>query len=921
MSSLTPVRYPARTALGVVVALAQLALAGAAQDRVEIDLDEHLPDLVEVAESRYAEFYDFTPFEAWHGKRVARTKLDEIVRQWAVERARAEGEIAALKADPRRHFEHFLERRLKKHHYFRDALGSSSFELVEGYEPFMLYVQIPDPAPSGYAAKIARYYGPWLQELEKIFIANYVTPQGLARREGHEAYAFFVLSRKSEYDAYNIAHRDLFALEFARAHYSPEYQIGVTYQEKDRSDVDRESLESALHESVHMLQHAYFAGDGYLPSSAWFNEGLAEYLSFTRDKDPRWLKRRPVDFGAVERLAQILLIPAFRSACLLPLSELAQQENYPQFFAWVRRRAEAAGAPPPPDKVAMAALYSHAHLLMHYLHEGEDRGHREAAQDYVRRVMAGEGNAAALESAFAGLDLAQLDAGFVEYLVQVEAGRGRALPPIPPAVPLERLGEAVASPAAAVLAEARSFTPESLRVDVGGDPRLGLAFALADARAGRFSAAARAARALLEGAGEAEELLERELVRLDGWVRLRREFLEHLRAKGKKLHLTVGGERLLAPVERVDEDRVHLGKSVLNLRELALDDIDPLELTARMRDRRKYDFAPSWLFAYPYALNADGEYREVLDLASPQGRALAEDAEGDLLELLRLSAGASALEEVAARGVPAGADEARATWEAVVALVQEHGDASVVAERKPALAQLATLALEATLGGAGVSELLHGEVTDRPLDRIRIEYAFDDPDELLDFAPIDYLASWRERRDLEGDSGFSIEGGALRGVGAAAVRHALEFEGRQTITYELVFHDDDEEEPDSFMLGLCDDGDESFVGAVGVGGLFAFDKLTQFHQQQAPFQPVPGRAFEVEVRHTGKLRIETRVDGERLHQVPCGPLKAGGLFLWVHGDDPVELRRLTIEGEPTEAGLARLRGVWIEGQLAREGLR
>ena len=333
----------------------------------------------------------------------------------------------------------------------------------------------------------------------------------------------------------------------------------------------------------------------------------------------------------------------------------------------------------------LGLLYRQSDLWMHYLSDGEGKKYRRNLHGYVREVLGGNSNADALAIAFAGVPMPQLEEGFLRFLEEHNVD-----PEITALVRTSRVGiDAVSLPKGS---GAKSVAMGRGQLDL--DVSLRFASVLEIARWGRYGAALERMGALLEDP-EAEferDRLERERDRLEGMVELRRDFLEHLGDSGKKLTIKVRGEKLVASVEFVDDERVELGSNRVGISELKLEDIDPLSFADCMRSS-KVGYEEPFLVAYAYVLEGKDDWKKVL-LAdkSSEAVALREDAVNDYPERLELAPSAGGLEGVDRLSSPETPMEAEATLDAIANLLDQFGLEKPVRKRSEALRSIAEFA-------------------------------------------------------------------------------------------------------------------------------------------------------------------------------------------------------------------------------------
>jgi hypothetical protein len=213
---------------------------------------------------------------------------------------------------------------------------------------------------------------------------------------------------------------------------------------------------------------------------------------------------------------------------------------------------------------------------------------------------------------------------------------------------------------------------------------------------------------------------------------------------------------------------------------------------------------------------------------------------------------------------------------------------------------------------------MRGKLTPRK-DGALLVYEFDDPRELEDFSSGTYPALARQTlsREQSDDVPFHVEEGRLVGRGQASLRSLVEFAAPLTVRYSLEFADPEGSGPGfAFALGICDDGLERFLWAVGMQRLECYDmqELTRTDEPQEPIYM--DRPYALELRNDGSVAT-LLCEGEPQSSLKVGTRKSGRFFLCASSDKPVRIERLQIEGRFSPASLERLKSTRIEQELAR----
>jgi hypothetical protein len=897
-------------ALAVLLALSAPA---AAQD-VLFDARRHLPEFDECEASEYALLYPLRDFLVQNEKPVTPAELEELRARWEKERTRVAAEIERIRSVPAEAALWELRKALKPHRY----LGQIVYTRVDTFAPFYFFVKRPDSDEPTYYRTVAEGYGEWFRELERQFVANYARPLGLERRADHLVYPVFVLDSSGAYKDYADA-VETTGLYAARAHYEAELGIAITYENPYQGETRSQQRRAALHELVHALQHAYSPDPKAMPKPVWFNEGLADYLSYCEGLVPAALSERKVDLEALQVVVALAQIPELIDAGLFPIEELVAIESYQQAFEHLAARSGGMLFQIAGEDATIPLLYAQSNLWMCFLHQGEKGRHKEALLRYIGSTLRGDGSLAAFRTAFAGTEPAALDRAFRQWLNE-QSGK---LLRTSAGIPLDPSRADAVAPSAASAASAPAapaFAPAALLPDAA-DPEIAFALAIARARRGELGPA-------LEELGALEARLEpplrervaREVARVTGLRDLRRRFFEHMAARpADKVALQVGGQKVLAPVIALEGETLRLGKSKSGIEKVELDALDSLLLAELVREK-KYGFDAGWAPAYAFVLHGDERWKKLLPAGDAAAQALRADAERDYPARLRLARAAGELARLSAAGPPS-AETAEAALESARALGQEFADLPLVRSKRTALQGLARAALTELFGSQGLVASLRGKVETLAGGRVRLSYAFDSAEELADWTQTGYLAS------LSGGlarADFTVDGGWLRAPGFACMRHVLAFQSALALSCRFRYRVTSQSfDPGlRFLLGCNDDGRLSFAAADAGGGIDVIDLATGFRKQGLASGKgvVLNETYTLELRFDGQQRLESRINGEPSGQSDCGPRKQGGVFLFTSTELPLEVDQLVIEGTPTQDSLTVLREQWIERRLAECGL-
>lgn len=787
-------------------------------------------------------------------------------------------------------------------------LATARFQRFEGGAPFQLWLEQAIPADSNADRAFVEGNGPWLSELARLWEAEYALPLKLEKPARAATLPVYVLRTQESY----VQH---FAARPSLAPYAPyvrfDAQVGavVTYgggkQTQDRAFLRR----ALLHAGVEQLLSAWSSA----PEAAWppwLALGLAQYLSGHRGSQPAALAAHPLDRDALKNVGNLVRLEQGLDVFLPPIEELVASPDLSAALAHLRTRA--GDAPPRPgDGHEYAPWYvqSHACLLVWFLHQGESGKYRPLLYEVLDRGLRGKNGPEVFRTAF-GRDLAPLETSFRRWLQPAlwnETGLNLPIPTEP-----RRLAPAPSAPGTrkvdvAVLAP-DEHEPESL-----------LALALVQARAGAVEAAAARLRAALDGFdAPLRARAERELARLDAFAERRRAFFTALAAPGaRKLEFGEGAGRLLAQVTGVDARAVRLAENKRGLSELVLEELEPLALAEVMRDK-KYAFDPGASAGYAFALGQDERWKKVLSASDPAQAELRADAERDYPARFALARALSLLGELAAGGSPAEAEAATGVL-ARLAELSAHGGRPQVARHAETLRALAHAALELRFAQDGLATRLAGRVEPLPDGRVRLTYAFDRPEELVDWTQNGYLDSHALERARED---FRVDEGKLVTTGFASLRHVLSFEGPQLVRlrYRYVRPAGEHDPRFLLLLGLNDDGQISYAATDSGAALYVQDRASGHVREAAGGAGIViGESYTLELVFDGQ-NYSSRFNGKITAMLSPGPRLRGNPILFTTADFPFQADELVLEGKPTGASLAPLATSWVEERLRALGL-
>ena len=894
----------------------------ASQRAARFDPELQLEGWADVQLSEYRSLYRLEEFQQQAGKFLTGEQVDQLRQAWHVERERVAGQIETLLRDPRARALFRIERDVEAH----PTISRLRTETLQTHDPFVFVIQEPRTLRGTYEEEVVEAFGGDLLRVRALFLNELIKPLGLAERADSGAYPIIVLAGADEYARY-LRTLEGPALFFSQAFYDPKLRAVVTFLEPDAKPGSEPALRRpVLHEAVLALLDGHAQGENR-QREPWIDEGLASWLS-SRVLAQGEPQARPPDKLVLQALVQVAADVDLRATYLLALEELPGMRTYAKVFERMRQQAADAKVALPDYPTALLALYGQAGAWVWFLNEGQGGAHRAGFAAYLAQSLADKGGPEALRRAFQGTTTKELDVAFREYVASSVEGWKQEFE--------QSHGELEATFRLSTVTEStlRNEAEEQVRMvealaPARDDPEVRFALVLRTATDGRFDQAAQELQVVAaeNDAGPLAERFALELERLNAFRTERADFLRSLQESGQKLNLDLDdGRRLLSVVTAVEDERVVLGPNKLGLEELALDDIDPLQLVKLMRTGR-YGFPRSWIQVYPHVLLAsETRDRLLADETGEGARALAAEVEsGGYARWLGLADAVGLLSELSAAGIPEKEEAARAAVEKVRRLVAEHGELELVRARRGALTQLAHRALALLFERDGLPDVLHAKVEDQGQGRWRLTYPFDDPSEATDFVTVPYLNEqrWGGSPGAQASTPFHVADGVLAGKGALCVRHVLEFEGPQTVRMRYVFRTPEGAFDNRIrsMIGLCDDKAGSYITVDMLGGISVMDRARSYQQQvDSSSQMFMDTEHALEIVHDGAERVRTSFDGQPAVEASCGPRLVGALFVWLNSFSPFEVLELSIEARVAPVSLRSLRLDWVQARLKAMGL-
>ncbi|MSR61563.1 MAG: hypothetical protein EXS08_03825 [Planctomycetes bacterium] len=630
---------------------------------------------------------------------------------------------------------------------------------------------------------------------------------------------------------------------------------------------------------------------------------MAEALACTT-ADPR--ATRP-DADALREMVRDAQDERRAFAHLRTLEELLELDEPARLGEYFKASTPAAFVPLDVSR-SWQAFYRQAALLFAYLWADGNGARRGALVAYLGAVLGGNGGAAEFEACFLGAGAAEIERGFLDWLVR-EHQR---------AYPVERID--VERVRAALKRGGKGMEPPPpplALADLTGEERLALALAQwahGDERvAGAALEELGAADADARLAAPLRERVERERRRFSRWTAQRDAYLSSFVGGTSSFAFKLDGKGFKAKVLAFADGVLTLEANRSGRERLAVAEIDALELAQAMPRAGPED----WARLLPYVLREDARAKKLVKEDGGEGSALLADAQADYPARLALGRVAASLLALSKAPEPRTEEALEALLTEARTVLAQGASLALLERKRAALLGRVRAWLETKYELGGPAALLAGKVETLAGERVRITYAFDDPRELEDFDPTLYpvLATKGWGVLKAPDQPFRVEGGTLVGQGRATLHSWLDLVPPYTLRYDLTFVDGEEKGATRwFALGVADDRRERFAWGVNLDVLQVQDGESEAQARGGIERWFMDSAYAMELAHDGKqitLRCETKECS-----LPAGARREGGFFLYVHSEYPVRLAQLEVEAKLLPSSLRRLRALRVERDLA-----
>jgi len=779
-----------------------------------------------------------------------------------------------------------IEKRLKAHPFF----SRITFTIVDR-PPFLFCVERPAVDEPKYELGVANSYLPHLRELLKQFEANYVKPGKLWRRPEAGGYALAVLASAGRYVDFRTAIGDP-SLAMARAHYTPELRLAVTYQDAfARRNTKSEERHALLHEFVHALQHAYSA-NGAMPKPVWFNEGLADYRSSCTNAQSS-LAEPPLQGNHIAAMAFGYGNPAGRFY-VSPIQELVAAVSYGDVVKQAKRRNKAEV----PAETLLSMFYAQSEMFVRFLHEGEKGKYRDGFLRYVAAAQGGASGAAAFEKALAlnGAGMSKMETEWLVWLTGILKERYPRMPNLADkAASGSGAGTKTApmSPPIAFDTSKLHWTEKDLADRFDGARRL-----CAD---GSYDDGLKMLPADSEVPAAQVPFLKRERERIAELVRVRDMALKDLLKRKGRLSMVINGDRVAGNVQRREGDNLVI-KIKRKEQVFPMTVMGPLVLKSQAKRFDLLKGKGRWFEVWARWLN--GETRKRLKGLLKLEYSTMKELRGDLDYDLDADRGRAAAALVTMLSLPQsdGREQALEALATMRELVQAHGESALLQRRKVAIRKLARAYAERAFRIEEPSGLgLKGAVARSAKGVMTASYTKSASAPRADFMPLskqqlEQLPIQQTKTTYAGRSGLTAKNGIYELIGSKWLRWAVPLRGPHTV--QLKFAVSGDFVPD-FGIGIG-------VGPGRMMLVYPTGSVQVIDMQQRVMDSVGGggqliadKVHTLRIEHDGKKRMTVSLDGKQTAKVGnVGRIVGGDVYMYVSSSNPIKVSGIEISGTP-----------------------
>ena len=648
----------------------------------------------------------------------------------------------------------------------------------------------------------------------------------------------------------------------------------------------------------------------------------ASFLASYDSEDIKEIAKKDASFGDLALLVGYTQKSKQRAQYLLPVWRLLGTAHYTAAIDACTAQAKARKVTPGTPWNAYLACRANITLLFHFLWHESGADVQKRTRAFTEDALKGRLKMRPFTKHFEGVDLAELERSYWIWVWKEFNRRDQKKRSDSDNFELfltELMGEvqgAPGKPGQSPLVPA-TIRPKDLLSAVEGSDAL-LAMAIAAMRMGRSETADELLTQAIAGSmsDEETERLEREQARVQAWIALRDRFCEHLVTSGKKLNIEYEGKKLVAAVTKAERGVLTFASNKRGIETLAASELGTLPLARKMLEK-KLGFEADWALAYAYVVAGDTKARRYLKGDEPERQSLAADFDDDYPE--RAEHVEIGLDLVAIATAQGTRDD---RIQRLHNLWAKRYGVEYLAEVAPYLKSLARQALGEEFDARGITGILAGRYEELSDGRIRLRYDFDDRAQLADWPEFTMPTLFSEgfASPKTKENSLEVDNGCLSGIGSAARRHALAFEGPQRISWKERFFECEGSVDESIFIyevGLFSDLKAKWVSMRNSVELEVHDQskghyeLEDFGRDIANYETVQ----LAELVHDGAHNVALLHDGEETGSVECDGFSAGHPMMLVHSDYRVEILELEITGKPTAASLQGFRDDWVTGRL------
>jgi len=812
-----------------------------------------------------------------------------------------------------------------------DALKDLALEEVVTDEGFIFYIQKAFKQPENYAQQVVDTHLPWLIAAEKAF--DEVT--GFGPKAKREPVAVVVLATSGDLANY-LERAPLHCYAVNTTPYNPYLAtltlVNLRAKTKNSADVRTRLL---LHSAVHALWQAHSHVVDEAPGDLWLKEGLADFIAWSFGKTPTDVRLGIRLSTIIDRVIPLCKVVPFSQRWLMTVKEFVEPApDAPE----AERLDKALWSLSREDYVrAFYGRQAEVDLFFRYLYAGKKGELRPGLRRFLATSLHGEGSltkALELES-LDGLAVDFWRSLFEEYKAatpdfDVETLRGPA--------EVAKAAELVGATAKVAVDAASPQTGRPRPTVATGEVAATIPAPVLDMPALHSEALWLASQgqlapavALLETeretrGGKLNDAATRDLARLIELATVRQTYLATVAAEQGRLRIPLNGKKTSVKLLAVTKTALKLEETKRVPAEVAIESW-PLDELLNQAARAKPPLGTDELRAFLGALIGDEKWQRNLKKSREANSPL----ETELLALpalLETGAAAHALREVI-NLAEAKEPDAVAIADAVRNLAKASARHPLIQKHATYLADRTRTALAETATDAHIRGLFHATKVQLSGDTLHLEYAFDSPDELLDFefepgGITERSVALPPAKVAEDQWMHDIGKGALRARGMVTLRHIAPLSGRVDVDLMELSYLDPVVLPtyrNSFVLIICDDLALTYMYSFGHANILS--RITRGAEERLDQDNPTTYMYEVPYRihmtsDAKALTVEAE-GAETLSMAAAAPAR-GYTSILFNCDAMGGVTQLVIEGDLDAAARRELALRYADGELAEMGL-